>query len=270
MDNLKYNRFYAFGCSWTHFVWPTWADIISEDLNIPSENWGLSGAGNQYIQSRLVECELRNNLTSQDLVIVAWSTWAREDRYIDGKWKCGGNIVNNPYYGDEFIKNYWSWENDVMRNSAIIHTTDKAYKDIISYQMSISAYPQFEGNGDFMPWLHRLLGKEPKNETVEKFYQNKLTMPDLMNIGNNSNFNGMCMDQHPDIKSYLYLVEKQIYPKLGLTLKQTTIDKYTNMHNRIASVLDKTDEYYIMVEKVHTVLDSMGVDLEKHKKHYGF
>lgn len=270
MKDLRYNRFFAFGCSWTHYVWPTWASIIADDLDIPFENWGVPGGGNQVIQSRLVECDLRNNLTESDLVIVEWTSWSREDRYLAGKWNCGGNIFNNALYDDDFIKKYWSWENDVIRNSTIIHTTNKAYKDIISYQMSFNDYPKFTSNMEFIPWLHKLLGKEPTNESVEKFYETRLQMPDTINYGENSKFNGKCMDQHPDIKSHLYIVEKQIYPKLGLTLKETTVDKYTDMHNRISRVLSPDDEYYAMVNKVYTVLDDMGIDLEKHRCHYGF
>jgi hypothetical protein len=78
------------------------------------------------------------------------------------------------------------------------------------------------------------------------------------------------MDQHPDIKAHLYIVENQIYPNLGLTLKQTTKDKYITMFNRIAAVLKPDDSYDFMVEKVHRVMINMGVDLDKHSRHYGF
>lgn len=269
MTNLKYKRFFAFGCSYTHWIWPTWANIIADDLEIPFENWGISGSGNQAIHSRLVECELKNNLTPNDLVIVSWSGWSREDRYLDNHWKCGGNIFNNTYCDDEFIKKYWSWENDVIRNATIIHSTTKAYKDIISYQMSLIDYPKFTGHGEFVPFLHKFLSKAPKNESIEKFFENRITMPDTI-VYQNSKFNGMCMDGHPDIKSHLYIVENQIYPKLGLTLKQTTKDKYITMFNRISTFLKPNDSFDFMVEKVNRVMANMGIDLEKYSRHYGF
>lgn len=271
MTDSKYKRFFAFGCSWTHFVWPTWARIIADDLAIPFENWGVTGAGNQVIQSRLVECDLRNNLTDSDLVIVEWTSWSREDRYLDGQWKCGGNIFNTRYFDDDFVKKYWSWENDVIRNSTIIHTTDRAYKDIMTYQMSMYEYPKFDLNDpEFSFWLQKLINKVPKNETIEQFYMKKLVMPPVMNMGNNSRFNGTCMDIHPDIISHLHVIENQIYPKLGLTLKQSTKDKYLDMSDRITNILNKNDEYNIMVKKVHGVLTSMNIDLDEHIKHHGF
>jgi hypothetical protein len=275
MTDLKYKRFFAFGCSYTHFVWPTWAEIIADDLDIPFENWGMSGSGNQSIQTRLVECELKNELTPEDLVIISWSTWSREDRYLENHWKCGGNIFNNPFYDDVFVKKYWSWENDILRNATTIHSTYKAYKDIISYQMSLIGYPKIAGQGEMIPlFLRKLLGLNPESrtESLENFFETKIHMPDTIVYSHdkNSKFNGSCMDGHPDIKSHLYIVEKQIYPKLGLTLKQTTKDKYITMFNRIAAVLKPNDEYDFMVDKVNRVMVNMGVDLEKHNRHYGF
>ena len=273
MENLKYKRFFAFGCSYTHFIWPTWAKIIADDLDIPFENWGLSGSGNQSIYTRLIECELRNNLTPNDLVIVSWSTWSREDRFLENHWKCGGNIFNNQYYDAEFVKKYWSWENDILRNATTIHSANKAYKDIISYQMSLISYPKVKGYGETIPlFLRKLLGLDTasKDDSVEKFFENRIHMPDTITYPENSKFNGVCMDSHPDIMSHLYIVENQIYPKLGLTLKQTTKDKYTTMFNHIASVLKPDDSYDLMVDKVYRVMVNMGIDLEKYNRHYGF
>ena len=36
-----YNRLFTFGCSYTRYNWPTWADIIADDLQIPFQNWGV-------------------------------------------------------------------------------------------------------------------------------------------------------------------------------------------------------------------------------------
>ena len=31
-DWTKYKRFFTFGCSFTCYMWPTWADIISKEM----------------------------------------------------------------------------------------------------------------------------------------------------------------------------------------------------------------------------------------------
>lgn len=264
---MKYNRFYSFGCSYTNFIWPTWAHIIADDLGIPFENWGMSGLGNQAIQSRLVECDFRNNLTSDDLVIVAWSSWSREDRYINDYWHSGGNIFNNNLYDADFIKKYWSWENDVIKNSTAIHMTNKAYKDIIKYQMSM--LPSFEKNMNIMDWLLKTVGKTP-NLSVESFYKNKLIMPPIIDVGGNSKFNDNCGDNHPDIKSHLYIVENQIYPKLGLSLNPLTRFKYIDMFTRISKLLSKEDGIDMITKKVNRVLVDMNLDLTRYTTRYGF
>ena len=47
-------RLFAFGCSFTGYGWPTWADIIGQSFDY-YENWGKSGIGNYLISSRVVE-----------------------------------------------------------------------------------------------------------------------------------------------------------------------------------------------------------------------
>jgi hypothetical protein len=42
------------------------------------------------------------------------------------------------------------------------------------------------------------------------------------------------------------------------------------MFNRIAAVLKPNDSYEFMVDKVNRVMVNMGVDLDKHNRHYGF
>ena len=38
LDKKKYKRFFAFGCSYTEYFWPTWPDIIGQEIPY-YENW---------------------------------------------------------------------------------------------------------------------------------------------------------------------------------------------------------------------------------------
>ena len=67
---MKYNRFFAFGCSYTHYLWPTWANIIARDTGLPFQNWGKSGAGNVYIHHKMVEAKIKESINDDDLIIV--------------------------------------------------------------------------------------------------------------------------------------------------------------------------------------------------------
>lgn len=91
MNNLKkYSRLFTFGCSFTQYHWPTWADILGQEAQ-EFQNWGLSGGGNDFILNRLVECHQRNTINKKDLVIIMWSSATRED-YYNGAWRLRGNI----------------------------------------------------------------------------------------------------------------------------------------------------------------------------------
>jgi hypothetical protein len=89
-------RLFTFGCSFTNYHWPTWADILGKEFSY-YENWGKVGAGNQYIFNSVVECNLRNKFTKNDTVIIMWTQTSREDRYINHKWESWTNWLGLDY-----------------------------------------------------------------------------------------------------------------------------------------------------------------------------
>jgi hypothetical protein len=65
-----YNRFFAFGCSFTSWHWPTWADIIGKTFIEDNYfNFGLCASGNEFAFHKLTEAHARFNITKDDLVI---------------------------------------------------------------------------------------------------------------------------------------------------------------------------------------------------------
>lgn len=92
------NRFFAFGCSYTCYSWPTWADLLGIDFDL-FENWGIPGLGNQAIFERLIEAHAKNKFGPDDLVIIQWSSYLRFDWYNrfvlkerTSNWKTDGSI----------------------------------------------------------------------------------------------------------------------------------------------------------------------------------
>ena len=98
-------KFFAFGCSFTQYYMPTWADIIGREFK-HYENWGAVGGGNQFIFHSLMECVAKNKITKDDTVIVMWTNVAREDRYLNGTWVTPGNIFTQFTYPQEFVKEF--------------------------------------------------------------------------------------------------------------------------------------------------------------------
>ena len=112
-------RFYAFGCSFTQYNWPTWADLIGSEFD-EYENWGSSGSGNHLIFNRVIECHQRNQFTEDDTVVVQWTNYFREDRWLDltkanwhpkpwgdrTGWMNPGNLATQSLYDNDFVMKY--------------------------------------------------------------------------------------------------------------------------------------------------------------------
>lgn len=103
IDFKKYKRFFSFGCSFTEYFWPTWADIISWEIP-ENYNYGKCGGGNGFIFHSIIEANQRFKFCPTDLVIVFWTNIAREDRYINKRWMVVGNIYTQNFYSPEVVK----------------------------------------------------------------------------------------------------------------------------------------------------------------------
>lgn len=133
-------RLFAFGCSFTRYCWPTWADIIGKQFNY-YQNWGQPGAGNQYIFNSLVECHLKNQITPNDTVCIMWSNVSREDRYVKGQWVTPGNIYTQAVYDQKFIKTLTDTRGYYIRDLATIHATKLVLDQIGCRYIFLSMVP---------------------------------------------------------------------------------------------------------------------------------
>lgn len=110
-----YPRLFTFGCSFTSYWWPTWADLLLSQID--GQNWGLSGVGNKCIFESLIECDLVNQITSEDKIIIMWSGFTREDRYMNNHWMGFGNVYNaEPQYDKAFLTKYWDDKGCILHN----------------------------------------------------------------------------------------------------------------------------------------------------------
>jgi hypothetical protein len=119
-------RLFTFGCSFTNYKWPTWADILAKDFD-HYENWAQEGGGNHFIFNSLNEAIVRNNISKDDTVIIMWTSIIREDRYVNGRWIARGSIYNQSkdFYDDHFIKNCTDNRGYLLRDLAFIHAAGK-------------------------------------------------------------------------------------------------------------------------------------------------
>jgi len=251
------DRIFIFGCSFTNFRWPTWADMCRYSTDKPIYNFAQMGIGNVAIMHKMVEADVKYKITDRDLVITQWSTWTREDRYTDS-WSGGGCVFHNPLYGDSFCDRWWSWNNDIMKNSVAILSANKMFN--MDYQFTFYMYPRgpdFDKDaGDF-------------NREMQDLFLNALPDLDYFPIEVNTNFEGRCHDGHGGINSHLHFFNERIRNRFGFNLDFEREKSLIDLHYKLADALDtKTQDYGKQMDIIkHIVHD---YDPVINKGHFGF
>ena len=213
---MAHKRVFFFGCSFTNYGWPTWADAVGHTLNgqgYEYYNFGLPGSGNDLIFKTMLRAKQEYNITSDDLIMVMWTSWNREDRYTRTEegdngvaWQLQGNVLNNDVYDDEFISKHWSLEHDIITSISAI-TAARQLFDIC-----------FEGS---LPVLENALGDFDTDQLVSALSQ--LNMPcTIRDITSNKLIADL--DGHPDIPKVLEYVDQVVSPVTGICLAESTRD----------------------------------------------
>ena len=139
LNSSKHKRIFCFGCSFTNWDMPTWVNILEHHYKDTKTvyNFGRAGAGNYYIFNTIVEKSLEYNFTKDDLILIQWSGFLREDRFKDGNWTTPGNIITQNYYSPSVV-NDWFFDEEGMtkRDYSYIHSIQKMLEsDNIDYEM---------------------------------------------------------------------------------------------------------------------------------------
>jgi hypothetical protein len=125
-DLTKYKRIFAFGCSFTGYIYPTWADIIYKSMSpdVKFYNFAKSGGGNVFIANRITEANRKFNFTDTDLVVVLWSTHARIDYYSsEFGWQTPGNIYTQDMLSKETVRELEDTNWFLIRDLSVIDLT---------------------------------------------------------------------------------------------------------------------------------------------------
>lgn len=226
IDFSKYKRFFTFGCSFTSYSWPTWADVLASEMpNAEFYNFGHCGGGNSMISNRIVESNCRYKFTDTDLIIPMWTTFCREDRYVNGHWMATGNMYSQAEYGEEFVRKYCEPLGYLIRDLSIITLTSVYLKNLPS--------DSFMLNG--VPYTYQMGIKDPpypKLTDILEVYKDtiSLTPPALVDLELGGEFkhghvytrahNGeQYHDYHPHPLNYYNYLKK-----IGLPLTDASLD----------------------------------------------
>lgn len=176
-ENMTQNkRFFAFGCSYTDYVWPTWADIIGVNFDV-YENYGRGGASNLYILQKFLEANDTYKFNENDFIVVMFTGFGRFSYFKNGKMQTDGEIrsyfYNTQKMGtpDESIGKFIDggvWSEDLgVTNSFISANTIKNLLTYIncSYELHLSI-----DNTHFIKEPHRFFLAEESLYFAERFY----------------------------------------------------------------------------------------------------
>jgi len=98
MNSEMKRRFFAFGCSYTLYCYPSWADFIGVNFD-EHYNYGRSGASNTFIMNKMIEADEKFNFNPEtDLVMVMLTGIGRFSYMHNSQWITEGDLLSNFAY----------------------------------------------------------------------------------------------------------------------------------------------------------------------------
>lgn len=241
----KYARFFAFGCSFTSWHWPTWADVIGHEF--PAENYrnlGMCATGNEFAFHKLTQAHAKYNLTKDDLVVICWTNFAREDRYIKNEWFTPGNIFTQDMYPLEWVEKWFDLKGALLKTSSYIaaakHILDSiGCKYIFTSMMpmtQIDEYDSLFAGDEFKDVfdLYKAYYNELKPSIVETLYgRGNYSNPEPATITWSSDMGFDWKDNHPTPLQHRQFVEKVLLPEIDLQLSENTVAWVNEWHQKV-------------------------------------
>lgn len=229
-------RLFTFGCSFTYYNWPTWADIIAVDQDLELYNFGMAGLGNVGIHQRVLEADCKFNFTKDDKIMIMWTSWCRNDLIREFDYNAGGSIFNQ-LLPIKWYRDNWSYIDTVVKNSNAIIYTDAVYKKNIVWQGT--AFDSDFIESGTLP-TDQLIGDLTFVQKIKNMYKEK--MPKLHTIGfkehgNKKSFN-ILKDSHPDVIDHMNIVLDDI-----CNLSPSTIELCKNLQESIKKTLVKKRQF---------------------------
>ena len=254
MDFPKYKRFFAFGCSFTNYRWPTWADLIAKEIP-ESYNYGRIGAGNQYIYQTVTEACIEHKFNEDDLVIVMFTNIAREDRYVESRngWITPGTLFYQDEYTVGFMNKFWCYRGYLMRDLALANgVLDVLKKSNTNYHL-LSMIPFVSEAAD------NELATDPRTLAILDFYKELISeiKPSMFETIFNENWHSQTprpkyfsptlksvfTDLHPTPLEHLKYIES-IFPNINFKKETVNFAKEQTENIFKAMILDQIEEKY--------------------------
>ena len=255
---------FTFGCSYSHFVWPTWVSCLSPYFD-HIHNYARSGAGNSYIFANFSTAIADNKIKKGDTVIVQWSSLLREDRIMQNehKYSLGGYLYSNPFYKNEnFLKYFNVLQKGLELVGYIISVEAVCRQNSINLKMFHMFEPWIGPNAgepirvdvNLIDYGNKQLQKYQITEKIKDLSSTSTFFPESLEMLNNLEFkdigyfipfgsNECIEDHHPLPSVHLDYCIKYIHPWLSSLTSTKKVDNinqlYTNIQKWTEYVKDK-------------------------------
>lgn len=150
-------RIFTFGCSFTDYSWPTWADLILHKNK--GLNYGICGGGFEQIMNSLVQCDKDYKLTDTDQIIIVYPNLLRWDMPFYPNMLCVGNALTSPW--KDHLDVLYNLEGLTYKNLNLMVMIDNFLKQKKVHYRYSSILPLFEHPENY--FLNVEFGDEIKN-----------------------------------------------------------------------------------------------------------
>lgn len=264
LDKTKVKRIFTYGCSYTSYFWPTWANIISKEFpDAEFYNFGRIGSGNLAISCRIAETNARFKFNEHDLVMVMWSSYTRNDHWIFPEgWFGAGSVFNEGFYNDEYRSKFAnSLSGFLIREFALMNMTRMNLDSLPCQSIIMSSVPSNyydhaiidDREKDIIEKLNELyasdfknqpmtllghLNKHVKNSINWKFYPSHRYKYDGMPTHGTST---LYEDTHPSPKTYAEYLNNNI-----IELSQSSLDYATQSYTDLKKLenMREIEDYF--------------------------
>lgn len=286
-------RLFTFGCSFTEYGWPTWADLLSTNYDY-YENWGMRGLGNRAIAERLAECHTRNKLTPDDTVIIQWSSHLRHDwfnlnSFPEGRnpgWKTAGSIfspLNSMVFTPDWVEKFFHEVAYVFHTLNNIKLAQELLKNTgcTWYMTSIGDLRNLGGDinmnqvlGEKMPGT---LSKQNNFVINERYPEFSIYVNELWDNNSNRWLEPLhCFaNTHSEYEWYFLDEAGEKYPESHPSVTQYGLWVKDQLANRLSisdKVLQNIDKIVTIVEEMKTKSNHRVLDFAKlmNKEDFGY
>lgn len=209
-------KIFAYGCSFTSYNWPSYADILGLQYDVV--NSGSSGSSNERIFYNLMNDVRNNKINKNDIVITQWSGTNRFN-YLktNGVWIGEGNVLlpHNKWIYNK-IKGWFNPEFEYQKTINTIIAAQTILEKINCKHVQMSLHPLDEVDKNFLE--NDLEGTYLGDYTFTEFTWKTLS-------------DAVYVDSHPTVIQH-YDIAKRICNNLNLELK-INIELLDKVHNEI-------------------------------------